>query len=131
MISTDEKGFTLIEVLVAFVVLASAIVIGLEVHADGLRRLVSVENENKILALAQYKLANLTRSPLSNYESESGEADGFNWKIATSPINISNPHQTTFALGLASVMIFVWSKSTEQPEKPVLESILFTQNQTK
>jgi hypothetical protein len=43
MNATNEDGSTLVEVLVAFVILAGAVVLSFQIFADGIRRLTGVE----------------------------------------------------------------------------------------
>ena len=123
----DNEGFTLIEVLVAFAILASAIIIGLEIHEDGLRRLATGENKNRILAVSKYELAKLNAAPLVNLDQRAGITDGVNWKIVVTP----SKTDTIGQLSYATVKVYA-NIGTELNEKElVLETIAFTQGQAR
>ena len=122
-----EEGFTLIEVLVAFAILSSAIIIGLQIHEDGLRRLASGENQNRILAVARYELAKLNVSPISDFAPKAGATDGVNWIIVIEPIANNDQQPSVGGLGLAKAKIFAALKTKPELKDPVLETLVLTQ----
>lgn len=123
----DNEGFTLIEVLVAFAILASAIIIGLQIHEDGLRRLALGENKNKILAVSKYELAKLNAAPLMNLDQRAGVTDGVSWKIIVTPSKTDISGQ----LNYATVKIYANISADVQQSEPVLETIVLTQVQAR
>jgi general secretion pathway protein I len=52
-----SRGFTLIEVVVAFTVLALVFAVGLEIFSTGISRAVDLDLDSQALAMAQSKLA--------------------------------------------------------------------------
>jgi prepilin-type N-terminal cleavage/methylation domain-containing protein len=120
---SDNEGFTLIEVLVAFVILASAIIIGLQIHEDGLRRLALGENKNRILAVAKYELAKLNSASLTNLNERAGVTEGVSWRIVvTLPKTVPNGQ-----LGYAIAKIFANIGTDIGEREPVLETVVLTQ----
>lgn len=123
----SSEGFTLIEVLVAFAILASAIIIGLQIHEDGLRRLALVENKNRILAVSKYELAKLNSAPLTKSDQRTGVTDGVIWKIVVKP-SINDP---VGQLSYATAKIYANIGTDLKEQEPVLETIIFTQGQAR
>src|SRR5687768_3071268 len=54
---TRARGFTLIEVVVAFVLLSTVLALGFEIFSDGLRRTGELEDRSRAVAVAQSRLA--------------------------------------------------------------------------
>lgn len=54
---TRERGFTLIEVVVAFVLLSIVMATGFELFTTGIRRAADLEERSKALVVAQSRLA--------------------------------------------------------------------------
>ena len=52
----SARGFTLIEVVVAFVMLALVLAVGFEIFSTGLRRVGELEDYSRALSIAQSKL---------------------------------------------------------------------------
>ena len=52
-----ERGFTLVEVVVAFLLLAMVLTTGFELFTAGMRRAVDLEERSQALAIAQSRLA--------------------------------------------------------------------------
>ena len=120
---SDNEGFTLIEVLVGFVILASAIIIGLQIHEDGLRRLAVGENKNRILAVAKYQLAKLNAASLTNLNERAGVTDGVSWRVVVTPPKTVPNGQ----LGYAVAKIFAYIGTDIDEREPVLETVVLTQ----
>lgn len=123
----DKDGFTLIEVLVAFAILASAIIIGFQIHEDGLRRLASGENKNRILAVSKYELAKLNAAPLTNFDGRSGVTNGVSWKI------VIEPSKTDFGglISYATAKIYADVGVGNGVNEPVLQTIVFIQGKAR
>jgi prepilin-type N-terminal cleavage/methylation domain-containing protein len=119
----ENEGFTLIEVLVAFAILASAIIIGLQIHEDGLRRLAVGENKNRILAVSKFELAKLNAAPLASLDSRAGVTDGVSWKIVIAP----SKSDVVGQLNYATAKIYASIGAELKNQEPVLETIVFTQ----
>ena len=54
--SAGARGFTLIEVVVAFVLLSTVLALGFEVFSDGLRRTGELEDRSRAVIIAQSRL---------------------------------------------------------------------------
>ena len=110
-----EDGFTLVEVLVAFVILSGAVILSFQIFADGLRRLSAVEARTKAVNVARSELARLSSSRNISEGVTTGTTDGVNWKITVTPIE-----------GIAAFKAEV--RATESSDKteatPVIETIL-------
>ena len=51
-----QRGFTLIEVVVAFVLLSTVLALGFEIFSDGLRRTGELEDRSRAVIIAQSRL---------------------------------------------------------------------------
>ena len=82
---SGERGFSLIEVLVSFVLLSMSLAVILQIFSTNLRAVDSVGKQNRALILAESKLAGLGNEiPLAPGEL-SGESGAFNWQLKVSP----------------------------------------------
>ncbi len=82
-----EDGFTLVEVLVAFVILAGAVILSFQIFADGIRRLSAVEARTKAVNVARAELARLSAAMNLSEGITSGTTEGITWKITVTPID--------------------------------------------
>ncbi|HUP29689.1 MAG TPA: type II secretion system protein [Usitatibacter sp.] len=78
-----ERGFTLIEVLVAFVLLSLVLATGFEIFSTGLRRAGDLEGHSRAVMIAQTRLASAgleeaLREGVTQGESEDGK---FHWTL--------------------------------------------------
>lgn len=110
-----EDGFTLVEVLVAFVILAGAVILSFQIFADGLRRLSAVEARTKAVNIAKSELARISGSKNISEGVTAGTTEGIAWKITITPVG-----------GIAAFKVEVRAADavgkTEGP--PVIETIL-------
>jgi general secretion pathway protein I len=80
------RGFTLIEVLVAFAILAVTLTALLQVFSTGLRSIMSVERYASATLLARSALAEVgTEIPLAPGERSASGGDGFAWRVRITP----------------------------------------------
>ncbi len=81
--TTDRRrGFTLLEVLVAFAVLAVALGVAFEIFATGLRGARSADALTRAVLIAESRLARVgVESELTPGESEGETDDGTRWRI--------------------------------------------------
>lgn len=79
-----EAGFTLIEIVVAFVMLALVLVTSFELFTGGMRRAADLEDYSRALVLAQSKLAAAgTEEPYKEGETQGETEDRrFRWSVA-------------------------------------------------
>ena len=106
--SGGEKGTTLLEVLVAFVILAGAMILSLRVFADGLKGLELAEERSAMAAVARREIARLELQPrLLAGDSAGNDDQGFAWSIEITPQEKSRgdtvvPFRVKVAVGRAS-----------------------------
>ena len=110
------RGFSLLEVLVAFIILALALGVLMRIFSGGLGNIGLAEHYSKAVAIAEIKLAAVgVESPLTEGEN-SGEEQGYAWRTSvrryaeeTSPVE-----PATLLLDLYEVEVIVnWDDSTK------------------
>ncbi len=83
---SEAGGFTLLEVLIAFVILSLTLATVLGALSTGLRSLGSAEEAELAVLRAQSKLAAVGQlEPLSASRSDGAFADGASWEVAIEP----------------------------------------------
>lgn len=83
----NQRGFTLLEILVAFVVLATSVAILYRTFSAGLNSVQALSGYNEAIALAEAKLGTLgLEQPVKEGEDSGTSEDGrFKWTIAIKP----------------------------------------------
>ena len=82
---SGEHGFSLIEVLVSFVLLSMSLTVILQIFSTNLRAVDTVRKQTRALILADAKLAKLGNEiPLTPGE-QSGASGAFSWRLTVSP----------------------------------------------
>lgn len=85
--SGTRRGFTLIEVLVAFLILAFSLGALFSLFSGSLRSVRLGEDYAHATALARAQLARIDADGIAAHEVEAGEMkDGFRWRIEAVPI---------------------------------------------
>jgi general secretion pathway protein I len=86
-------GFTLIEIVVAFVLLALVLSTGFEIFASGLRRAGELEDQSRAIVIAQSRLAATgLEQPLVEGSAQGVSEDGrFHWAVTVSPSTEGQP----------------------------------------
>ena len=79
----SQRGFTLVEIVVAFVLLSAVLMTGFEIFSQGLRRAGDLEDEARAIVIAQSKLAAAGTEELFKEGSWQGQSeDGrFRWTL--------------------------------------------------
>ena len=80
-----EAGFTILEVLVAFVVLAVTLATLMQVFSGGLREAQVADEYARAAQFARARLAAVTATERIEEGTTSGTEDGFAWTLAVSP----------------------------------------------
>lgn len=80
-----EEGYTLLEVLVAFVILAGAVIMSFRIFGDGLHRLNEADQQARMVTVAQALMARLQLAPRLSAGTTTGRSDGFTWAITLTP----------------------------------------------
>ena len=84
-IMSGEHGFSLIEVLVSFVLLSMSLAVILQIFSTNLRAVDAVRKQTRALVLAESKLAELDNEILLTPGEHSGESGAFSWQLTVSP----------------------------------------------
>jgi general secretion pathway protein I len=92
MTDTDEAGFTLVETLVALVVLAMILAALSQALGTGWRGLAAAAGESEALALAQSRLASVgIEAPFAAGVVEGETEGGLRWRVETNAYESANP----------------------------------------
>jgi general secretion pathway protein I len=77
-----ERGSTLIEVLVAFAIMAGVLIVSARVFGDGIRGVERAEGQAMMAAIARREMARLEVSPaLADGTFEGRDDQGFAWSV--------------------------------------------------
>ena len=88
----QNGGFTLLEVLVAFTVLAISLGVLFEIFSTGMRASRSAEEYTRATLLAESKLATIgITGALEEGESSGEYEDGYAWRVAVRPYRLDEP----------------------------------------
>jgi general secretion pathway protein I len=83
--SHAERGFTLLEVLVAFVIAALALGVMFDSVLGGLRATQTASRYQEALSLARSHIASVAIADLAGREMEGDDGRGFRWKMRIKP----------------------------------------------
>lgn len=87
-ISGRESGFTLLELLVAFMVLVLAFTVMLRIFSGGLRGVGDAQSHSRAVEHARAQLALVgTEQPLAAGELRGETADGYRWHVTAEPVD--------------------------------------------
>ena len=90
-----KKGFTLVEVLIAILILGLGIVTLANLFPLGLQSLSYARKLNKVYFLAEKKLEELKLQPSITPGEMSGEEKDLNWKISIQPLKLPEGIEVT------------------------------------
>jgi general secretion pathway protein I len=115
-------GFTLVEVVVAFLLLCLVLASGFELFTTGMRRAIDLEERSQALAIAQSQLAAAGVEQQLKEGSASGQSDDgkFRWitTIARSEEGAADPSQPLrSAYGLYRIEVVVSWRSADQRDQ--------------
>jgi len=84
-----QRGFTLIEIVVALAILGVGLIVIIELFAGGLRLGRTSEEFSKAVSLARMKLEEVSLNPVLQEGSETGEFDkDFRWQVDVKKVDI-------------------------------------------
>lgn len=121
-----ENGFTLLEVLVAFIIAAAALAVLFGGALDGLTAARTAGRYEQALARAQSRLAGVGRMAPLAAGSQEGDEDGYHWQVRVVPVAVASPpagaaprqRPVLFAVSVA----VSWPGGTEGRRQVLLES---------
>jgi general secretion pathway protein I len=92
-----NRGFSLLEVLVAFVILGLVLGVLMEIFSSGLRNVGRATESQRAVLLAQSKLASVgIETALREGESNGDFDGGFRWQLSIKPFKESQESQAEF-----------------------------------
>ncbi|MEP7085245.1 MAG: prepilin-type N-terminal cleavage/methylation domain-containing protein [Betaproteobacteria bacterium] len=117
-----QRGFTLMEILVAFVVLAAAVGILYRTFSTGLNNVDAVAGYTEAIAVAEARLAGLGLEKTLEEGEESGTTEDrrYNWKVVVQPysppgVALDQPGGFTTANQLLRATVTVtWNERRDQ-----------------
>jgi general secretion pathway protein I len=124
-----EGGFSLVEVLVAFAIMAGAIVLSFQIFADGLRRLTNVEARMQAIDVARFELSRLSSSGQLSEGAMSGTTEGVDWKITVAPAGEASGDPGR-GLRIFKVAVFAGGESDGAADVPLIETLALGEFQT-
>jgi general secretion pathway protein I len=87
-----QGGFTLLEVLVAFAILALSLGVLIQIFSTGLNNVALGSEYSRAILLAQSQLAALgVEAPLAAGESNGEFGDGYRWHVTVTPYDLPPP----------------------------------------
>jgi general secretion pathway protein I len=85
----DEQGFTLLEVLVAFVIASIALAVLFHGTLGGLRTAQVAGRYEEAVMRAQSHLAALTAGSLTPGDRQGEDGNGFHWRVRINPVGLA------------------------------------------
>ena len=116
-----QVGFTLIEIVVAFVMLALVLGVSYEVFSTGMKRAGDLEDYSRALAIAQSQIAQSSIGETFEEGQVAGESEDrrFRWTTSTAPYEV-NPDPAKLAQAAyfpVRIAVHVTWQSATQQEK--------------
>jgi general secretion pathway protein I len=98
----DERGFTLLEVLVAFVIAALALGVLFRGTLGGLRTAQVAGRYEEAVTRAQSHLAALTAGGLTPGDRQGDDGNGFHWRVRVAPVGLAGAGASAlYAVGVS------------------------------
>jgi general secretion pathway protein I len=127
-----QRGFTLIEVIAAFVVLCLVLSVGFEIFSTGMSRAGDLDDRSRALAVAQSQLAAAGADGDLKQGQEQGETRDrrFHWTTAITPtdegLDAKNPPNTVYQLFRVDVTV-EWRTAAGRPQQMALSTLTLGQ----
>lgn len=127
-----QSGFTLIEVVVAFVLLTLVLSVGFEIFSTGMTRSADLDFRSRALDIAQSQLASTgTVAPLQQGQAQ-GDSDDrrFHWTTTVTPTDEGQdpkmPTQGAYVLWRVETRVD-WTGATGRPQQVTLATLALGQ----
>ena len=126
--SNRNKGFTLIEVVVAFAILGVGLTVIIELFSGGLRLARASMEYTKAVNYARIKMEEFTAKPAVEEGTEEGESDDktFRWQVAVKKVDLLSIDKSVDykpPIELYQVKIDVFWKSGTKEKSTTVESL--------
>lgn len=96
-----QAGFSLLEILIAFSILALSLGILLNIFSGGLRRTIVSEEYQKAVTIAQAKISAAgVEFPMDEGQKQGQSLDKFNWSLVIQPLNTDDVAAASEAMGI-------------------------------
>jgi general secretion pathway protein I len=116
--AADERGFTLIEVIISVAILAVSFVLVMQLFSGGLRASRASCDYSRAIVHARDKMEEMAFSP----EQGSGDfEDGFRWESAVEPLESEDDQQRAVLMKIR-VKVF-WNDATDRDNSIELVSL--------
>jgi len=122
-ITTSEEGYSLIEVIVAFAILAGALLTGLEVFRGGLENLQRAERQLGAAQFARAEFIKLSLEPELQPGVRQGTADAWQWRAEVGTVVETGSATATSPL---RVQVFVGQEDEPLLAEPIIDTILLS-----
>lgn len=122
MAVSKQRGFSLLELLVAFSILAMSLGMLYRVSGNNMRLVASTTQQDQALVLAESLLSSADSVPESGW-ADQGNSAGFDWRISTAPYSggvINEPQ----AVRLHQVWINIEWPANGQTKRITLSTLL-------
>jgi general secretion pathway protein I len=97
----QQAGFSLLEILIAFSILALSLGILLNIFSGGLRRAIVSEEYQKAVTIAQAKISAAgIEIPMDEGQKQGQSLDKFNWSLVMQPLNTDDVAAASEAMGI-------------------------------
>jgi general secretion pathway protein I len=103
-----QAGFTLVEIVVAFVLLALVLSTGFEIFSSGLRRAGDLEDQSQAILIAQSQMAAAGMEAQLAEGTTQGDTEDrrFHWTVAVSPTTEGTPPPDQPQQGPGTFMLY-------------------------
>ena len=112
--TTQERGFTLIEVLIALAILGVSLAVVLTTVSDSLSRTRRGEQELAAAALAQTLLDRAGKDLVTKGTDATGDQDGFTWKLAIEEFGDQKDRDAWEANPVTATVTVTWLEAGEE-----------------
>lgn len=104
--SAADRGFTLIEVLIAFLIAAMAVAALVRATTGAVMSSRVAGRYDEAVARAQSHLAALSASPLTDSDRQGDEGGGFHWRVRVAAAGAAHPARQFRAIPQGAVTLY-------------------------